>query len=393
MKKIPWYMIVIVIFLGLYSLALYMKPVKTDWTPTLSNKDKIPYGTYVFFHELKKVLNVQPSQLRITPYEFYNDNISDRTGEIYMFVGASTPFTNTDVNALLAFVGKGNDLFISAEELGQKLADTLKLNINQDYLADSITTRLVNPRLNSKRYYGMPKTTINAYLASFDTTRAIVLGMNSKNQVNYIRQHWGRGYIFINTVPAMYTNYSLLDQNNKGYVANSISYLKQNVRHLYWDEYFKQGRIGKHSPLRVILEHPALKAAFYTALLSILIFMLFQSKRKQRIIPVITSPENSTVDFVETVSQVYFNNGNHRNIAMKQISYFLEYVRLRYQLETSFADTTFAKKLAHKSGFPEQETIKMMELIRYIRSEEKISDQHLLKLNNYIQEFHKQSNR
>ena len=392
MRKLPWYMILIVLFLGLYSLALYMKPVKTDWTPTLVNKDKIPYGTYVFFHELNHIFKSQPIQLRITPSEFYADSSQNRNKEVYMFISPTTDFSSTDVEALLNYVKKGNQVFISSEELGQKLSDTLKVDINHDYLADSITTRLVNPLLISDRFYGMPKTAINAYLASFDTSRAVVLGMNNKKQVNYIVQEWGKGRIFINTVPAMYTNYSLLDQGNRDYVAGSLSYLRNQSGQLYWDEFFKQGRVGKQSPLRVILENASLKAAFFTALVSIIVFMLFQSKRRQRIIPIIVTPANSTIDFVETVSQVYLNNSNHRNIAMKQINYFFEHIRSRYHLDTNFADPDLAKKIAQKSGFQEQQASKMMELIRYIRSEEKISDQHLLKLNNYIQEFHKQSN-
>ena len=393
MRKIPWYLIVIVIFLGLYSVTLYMKPAKTNWTPTLANKDKIPYGTYVLFHELENMFSKQPKELRITPYEFRGDTTEPGTKEVYMFVNVSADFSSADVNALLSFVNAGNDLFISSQNLGRKMSDTLGLDIDNDYLSDSITTALVNSGLNNKRYYGMPKSVISSYLSKFDTSHAIVLGIDNKKRANFIMKPWGGGRIFINTVPGMYTNYSLLDQGNRDYVAGSLSYLIANPKGLYWDEYFKQGRVGNSSPLRVILEHPALRAAFYTALVAVIIFMLFQSKRRQRIIPVLRVPENSTVDFVETVSQVYFNNNNHRNIAMKQITYFFEHVRFRFQLETSVPDHAFAKRLARKSGYPEQEASKMMDLIRYIRSEEKISDQHLLKLNNYIQEFHKQSNR
>jgi hypothetical protein len=41
---------------------------------------------------------------------------------------------------------------------------------------------------------------------------------------------------------------------------------------------------------------------------------------------------------------------------------------------------------------PQEEAVDMMRMIRFVRSEEKISDQHLLKLNSYIQQFHKYSN-
>jgi hypothetical protein len=134
-----------------------------------------------------------------------------------------------------------------------------------------------------------------------------------------------------------------------------------------------------------------LKAALYTALITMLLYMIFQSKRRQRIIPVVTPPRNSTVDFVETIGQVYLGKGNHRNIALKQITYLFEQFRSRYGLDTSVPDDALARKLAHRSGFPEAQSLAMMELIRHVRSEESISDQHLIRLDRYIQEFHKYS--
>jgi hypothetical protein len=55
-------------------------------------------------------------------------------------------------------------------------------------------------------------------------------------------------------------------------------------------------------------------------------------------------------------------------------------------------DDAFATKLAHKTGMPQDEALRMMALIRMVRSEEQISDQHLLSLNTYIQDFHKYAN-
>jgi hypothetical protein len=309
-----------------------------------------------------------------------------------MFIAPITPFDKEDVNALLWYVQAGNDVFISSEYVGKELSDTLKLEIKGDMTMDSITTNLVNPALARPMPYAMPKGVINAYFDKFDTAKATVLGMNSKQKVNFILQPFGEGRIFINTVPGMFSNFSLLNHHNAGYVSASLSYLHQYPEGFYWDEYFKQGREGEQTPLRMILKHPMLKAALYTALAAILLFMLFQSKRRQRIIPVVPPVSNTTVDFVETVSQVYYNQRNHRNIALKQITYLFEHIRSNYYLDTSVPDDAFATKLAHKTGMPQDEALRMMALIRMVRSEEQISDQHLLSLNTYIQDFHKYAN-
>lgn len=392
MKRFPWYIYLIVVMVIGYSIALYMKPEETDWTPTLSNKDKIPYGSYVLYHELDTLLGYQPDMLRITPYEQCGDTSYIPSGEVYMFIAPFTPFSKEDVVALLRYAQEGNDVFISSEYVGNLLSDTLKLEIKADMTMDSITTNLVNPALSSPKPFAMPKGVINAYFEKFDTAKAIVLGMNSKQKANYILYPFGEGRIFINTVPGMYSNFSLLDHKNAAYVSASLSYLPEYPEGFYWDEYFKQGREGEQTPLRMILKHPMLKAALYTALAAIVLFMLFQSKRRQRIIPVLPPVNNTTVDFVETVSQVYYNQRNHRNIALKQITYLFEHIRSTYYLETSVPDDAFAIKLAHKTGMPEEEALRMMSLIRTIRSEEKIGDQHLLSLNTFIQDFHKYAN-
>jgi hypothetical protein len=392
MRRLPWYIYLIVVLVIGYSVALYMKPQETDWSPTLSNKDKIPYGTYVLYHELDTLMGYQPDMLRITPYEQCGDTSYMPNGEVYMFIAPYTPFDKEDVKALLWYVQAGNDVFISSEYVGKELSDTLKLEIKGDMTMDSITTNLVNPSLAAAKPYAMPKGVINAYFDKFDTAKATVLGMNSKQKVNFIMQPFGEGRIFINTVPGMYSNFSLLNHQNAGYVSASLSYLPEYPEGFYWDEYFKQGRVGEQTPLRMILKHPMLKSALYTALAAIILFMLFQSKRRQRIIPVIPPVTNTSVDFVETVSQVYYNQRNHRNIALKQITYLFEHIRSTYYLDTSLPDDAFATKLAHKTGMPEDEALRMMALIRTVRSEEQISDQHLISLNTYIQDFHKYAN-
>lgn len=392
MRRIPWYIYLIVVLVIGYSIALYMKPEDTDWTPTLSSKDKIPYGSYVLYQELQKIVGYQPDILRITPYEQCGDTSYTPSGEVYMFIAPATPFDKEDVNALLRYAHAGNDVFISSEFIGKPLSDTLKLRLKADIAMDSITTNFVNPALAAPKPYAMPRGVINVYLEKFDTAKAVVLGMNSKQHVNFILYPFGEGRIFINTVPGMFSNFSLLNHHNAAYASASLSYLPEYPEGFYWDEYFKQGREGEQTPLRVILQHPMLKSAFYTALMAILLFMLFQSKRRQRIIPVIPAVANTTVDFVETVSQVYYNQRNHRNIALKQITYLFEHIRSAYYLDTSLPDDAFAIKLAHKTGMPENEALRMMALIRTIRSEEKISDQHLLSLNTFIQDFHKYAN-
>ena len=119
---------------------------------------------------------------------------------------------------------------------------------------------------------------------------------------------------------------------------------------MYWDEYYKLGRSGPRTPLRVILTKPALKWAWYTALIGMIIFVIFHAKRRQRIIPVITPPANDSKEFVETVSRVYLNQKHHKNIAEKKIVFWLDFIRSRFNISTQQLSDEFCLQLAHKSG-------------------------------------------
>ena len=162
MRKIPWYIYVIGILVLVYSIALYKKPEPTDWTPTLSNKDKIPYGSYVLFREIDTLMGYRPDELRITPYEQCSDTSYMPEEEVYMFISPSAPFTDEDGKALLEYVSAGNTVFISSEYIGQFFEDTLGVKLELDKSMDSITTHLVNPALKAKRPFAMPKGVINA---------------------------------------------------------------------------------------------------------------------------------------------------------------------------------------------------------------------------------------
>jgi hypothetical protein len=395
MKWLRWYTVLILVLLIAYIYAVYKKPLDVNWDRTLSNRDKIPYGTYILFRELTSITGINPNETRIPVYEHANNN--DDSAGIYMLVNNEMSTTATDEESLYRYINKGNTVFISTEALSKSFSDTLGISLENFYFGevngDSTSINFVNPSIKNRKDYHMPKHTIDGYFKKFDTTRSVVLGNNNHGKVNFIRMDIGKGHLFIHAVPIAFTNYFLLNDENRDYLEKMLSYLPKGMDKFYWDEYYKLGRGGLSTPLRVILTRPELKWAYIVALFSILLFMAFQSKRRQRIIPVINPPVNNTVDFVETVSHVYFNQRNHRNIALKKLSYLFDHIRSKYYLSSIIIDDDFREKLAHKSGMPMADLKELVSLMQYIRSEEQISDQHLIRLNNLIDEFYKYSPR
>jgi hypothetical protein len=273
------------------------------------------------------------------------------------------------------------------------LQDSLNFKVKSVFYTemdkDSVSLSLVNPAFGKQDLYQMQKHTVDGYFSEFDTAKVTVLGMNNKDKVNFIRFDIGNGHLLLHSAPMAFTNYFILTGNNSRYIEQALSYLPENATAVYWDEYYKIGRGGPSTPLRVILSKPQLKAAYFLALASIILFILFQSKRKQRIIPIQVKPRNATMDFVETVSRVYYNQQNHRSIALKKVTYLLDNIRSSYGLQTQHLDDEFELRLSNKSGVPLQHVRDMVSMIHRVRSNETVLAPELMHFSRLIDEFNK----
>lgn len=391
MKWLRGYIVIIVLIICAYVYAEYKRPPVIDWTPTLSNLDKIPYGTFILFNQLKELFTQKPEVLRIPVYDQVNN--SEDSGEVYILVAGEISTTGADDKELFKYISRGNTVFMAAENFSKGLRDTLKIKVKSvfytEFDKDSVSLHLVNPAFGKKVSYPMQKHTVDGYFSEFDTAKATILGMNNKDKVNFIRFDIGSGHLLIHAAPMAFTNYSILTENNNRYIEQALSYLPKGATAVYWDEYYKIGRGGPTTPLRVILSRPPLRAAYFLALASIILFIIFQSKRKQRIIPVLEKPRNATMDFVETVSRVYYNQQNHRNIALKKVTYLLDNIRSSYGLQTQNLDEVFEERLAHKSGVPLQHVRDLVSMVHKVRSNENILAPELMYFSRLIDEFNK----
>jgi len=393
MRWLRGYIVVMVFIIGLYVLAEYTRVPALDWRPTLSSHDKIPFGTWVLFHEMGGLFDEKPRESREELYEYLNER--EDSGMAMVMIEPQFKPGKTVVKEMLRYVSLGNTVFLASDDLDKELTDTLKLKINTDILSpldkDSTTLRFVNPQLDSAVRYKMLHNSVDAYFESFDTAHAVVLGVRSDGKADFIRMPVGSGMIFLHAAPLMFSNYSILEQGNRVYVENALAYLPMDATGILWDEYYKLGKGEPETPLRVILANRDLRWAWYTALLTLLLFLIFAAKRRQRIIPVVTTPVNASLDFVGTISNVYFKEKDHRGIAHKRMVYWLDSVRQRYGLNTGKTDAEFARVLSAKSGVDAALTKDLSDWCAAIRDGAGIGEKELLTFSGLIDQFQKSS--
>jgi hypothetical protein len=141
------------------------------------------------------------------------------------------------------------------------------------------------------------------------------------------------------------------------------------------------------------LQDPALKNAYWVLIVLVLLFMFFEAKRRQRIIPVIAPPRNATLEFAKTVGHLYFHHGDHANLAEKKITYFLDYIRTHLRLPTSQIDDVFLNSVAERAGMPEADVRAVFATVSEVEGQKNLSEDALQRLNRQIEAFYRNSKR
>ncbi|OBX27087.1 hypothetical protein LX77_00527 [Gelidibacter algens] len=394
--------IILVIAATIVTIAMtldYSNRRTIDWEESFNEKSNKPYGVSIFYKELPKLLEGQKLKtIYYTPYNYFYANSEDGYGDHvaegnYVLVGNSDYLELGDIEELLLFAGRGNTLFMSDYTFPQTLLDTLDIAIDVVQNKDSISQlSFTNPNLKSKNST-IDKNESSSYFSEFEPENYTVLGYVNGNPklTNFLEIPFGEGTIYLHLEPKVFTNYNILKEQRYRYTEGALSYLPNAT--IYFDSYTKYfnsqyGDAEEKSDLSWFLQQPAFKWAWYLTLILTLLFMVFNAKRRQRIIPIVKPLENTTVGFVKTISNLYYETQDHKNLIDKKITYFLEKIRSDYNLDTTTLNEEFITKLAQKSGKRKETVKKTINFINWLRTKNEFFEENLLKLNKHIEEFY-----
>lgn len=307
-----------------------------------------------------------------------------------------------EMKNLIRFVKNGNSVFISTMNMTEDASRILNCDINStsvffyygDIGTDTLTVFLNDPPFSARRSYTYPGKQLDSYFAKMDTSLSTVLGYDKMQRPNFIHLKAGSGNLFVHLAPMTFSNYFLLHKNNIAYYENLLSLIPARTTQVVWDEYYlakKQNPQKKSNWLSVFFRYPGLKWGLLTAMLTLLVFVLMEMRRKQRPIPVITKPKNDSLDFVKTIGRLYHDKGDHKNLSRKMTAYFLEHVRSRYKIPTNHLNDDFIKQLTFKTGIDEKEIRNIVYFINEIDAHSQISDHQLTVFHKQLENFYKQA--
>jgi hypothetical protein len=386
-----------IIFIVLFMIE-YSQDEPTDWSPSFNKEEKKPFGNFLLFEALPDIFKNQK-------IETVNTSIIDRLNEIqdkpskvnYIFIDDEVSLNEYEADALLDFVNNGNNVFMASNRFSDTMLNSLALK-EKSYDDDAFFYALndtlfhfnfCNNIKSTDSGYAILKdySTVNSWFDSIQDNKKMLAADTGHHCILTEIKH-GNGKLILCTLPYAFTNYYILKPANADFIFKTLTRLPLNE--VWWDEHYKAGK-NKDSPLRYILDKKSLRWAYYLSISALILFVIFMGKRRQRVIPLQDPMKNSSLEFAATIGQVYYEKGDHQNLALKKIKYFSEYVRTKFNINVAQEwhrnRAAFLEHLCNKSGRPLQEIKTLYEYITYIENTESINEKELIHLNTLIENF------
>ncbi len=410
MKMSPAYLRIVAVF-GLIILVVCVVVVSNaekplSWEPTWSGSQDDPFANRVM-REMATTL-LAPAELEIvrkSPMDLEPDqHWLDRGALAYIFINDVFDPYPEEWEVLKEWVRKGNAIWVSASYASSYVQEDLGIKIGALHVSewiegeeeDSVACFFHAAGWPGDRYliperylHGLVNTSENA-----PASEPLMATFGGTPTAMSIRL--GAGQFVFCACPRLMTNYGLLTPEYTSMVSGMLSFIPQTVQKIYWDEWIKVGnrrrdhdRDQEDSPGAVafLWQHEALRAAFILALAGLLLYVIFQTKRIQRIIPPQDPLTNTTLDFTRTVGRLYAQHQNHAQLAQKRIAAFRDQISEQYLLSEPWGSEGYARQLAAKSGKDPEEAQGLIQTMVRIEASDNLSETGLLEMSRRIDDF------
>ena len=381
----------------IFAVILYFQmqaPKRFLWKPTFHSADRHPFGSFVFdsimrqtlphgytvsdstLYQLDKagysgnLLITYPEYPQANNYGRHIRNIVKRGGKVVLAVMSYYYFDDGNDSTMTKVLGIGPE---DASNFNIKyLQNRLKDNFGEAY------TKIYwqgNAGGYPKREYSVYKDLVNVKLSWMEGTDFKQPAYEETTEDGEVRKipvvasrRIGKGEYIVVSAPLLFTNYGVLDPSTTGFVHRVMSQISDRPVMRLQETSADGGITAEYSPLAYFLLQPPLRSALYMGILALLLFMLFTARRRQRAIPVVSPPQNKSLEFVKYIGTLYHRKHNHTDLVQKKFTYFAEELRRSMMIDVSDPTEdgrTFAA-LARKTGMEQSELKQTITTLRSV---------------------------
>lgn len=389
-------------------------PREPDWRDNFSAYKRTPHGCALVVERMNDLFSGGVTNVHDPIYMTAQTRLAlDSTAPCvnHVFVDESIEWDDLDREHLLKMVERGDNAFICARHFWNngQLLDTLGLRVDYRYTpmewdegigqmqrTDPVEIRFTAWPLNQDSAARFTKGDFDYMFESFRIDSTEVLAVKTEQDSiagtqRYpvlVRMRWGKGSIYVCTVPNAFTNYALLKRSSRGFMEGALSLLPDQP--VLWDEFYKTGRRQPQTPLRFILDKAPLKRAYWTMVGILFLTVFVYARRRQRAIPELEPVKNTSKEFAETIGRLYFFKGDHTDLAKKMCLYFKDELRQRLYLRRNIWDDETIEHVAGRTGIPVEQWQSTFRLLAHYESTPYVSEDQLMQLNKTLSRVREQ---
>lgn len=381
-KTFRIYAVIFIVVMVILALLEVNKKETTDWRKNFDINEKSPFGLFVFNNEAKDLFKNNLKKIEQAPYEYY----SQHKKELHNIVIIENDIDTESWKKILDQVSKGSDALLIMDLTPKEIADSIGFHSSEISFEDENVLKFTDNKYKND-FIQLDKFPSGRGF-SFIKPGTEVLGKTVENkntdQANFIKVKFGKGNFYVHSEPLFLTNYYLLKPGNVRYAQDVFSYLQDRETLWFVDKNTHASRFF----MRFVLGNPALKYAWWIFLGGLILFIFFNAKRKQRIVPVIEPLKNTSLDFVKSIGNLYLQEGDFHDMMAKKAQYFLNKVRMDLLIDTQNIDEEFAKKLQLKTGKPMEMINEAINLIKRAQDPyASVMKEDLVKINKLLDEI------
>lgn len=357
-KTFKIYAVIFAIILAIIALLEINKKEVTDWRKNFETSRKSPFGLYIFDHEAKFLFKEKLRKISENPYDYYG-NSDEKPHNIFVL---ESELDYESWKKIMDEVTKGSDAMIINQHIPKDISDSIGFYTSNFSYSESNVLKLTDKKFSNSfvKVDKFPGGRGFTFIKPEIEILGKIISEGSDDQAGFIKAKFGKGHFYVHSEPLFLTNYYLMKRENVHYAQDVFSYLPDRETLWFSDKKSEKSQFF----MRFIFSNPALKYAWWLLLGGMLLFIFFNAKRKQRIVPVIDPLKNSSVDFVKSIGNLYMQEGDFHEMMAKKAQYFLHKVRMDLLIDTQNPDDEFAKKLQLKTGRSEDKINEAIILIR-----------------------------
>ena len=170
---------------------------------------------------------------------------------------------------------------------------------------------------------------------------------------------FGKGKIVVVSMPLLFSNYGILNDTIRPLVLRLLSQCSDLPMVRYDPSLISEMEQDEQedSPLHYLLANRPLRWALYLALATVILFVLFSARRRQRVIPVIKPPVNHMMDFVKRIGGIYYKRHDNVDLLIKKYVTFGNELRTKAMINVDDYDhiDDELQSLSTRTGIPFKE--------------------------------------